>query len=67
MLKAKINGIRVFFSEVIMEMKKATWPTREELIRSTVVVIMSLVLLSIYIGVCDKVLITILRFVIPAG
>ena len=48
-------------------MKKATWPTKQELISSTIVVIISIVLLSAYIGVCDKILITILRFVIPGG
>jgi len=56
MLKARIESTRVFFDEVVAEMKKTTWPTRQELISSTMVVIYSLVLLSAYILVCDDIL-----------
>ena len=67
MIKSRIAGVRTFFSEVMMEVRKASWPTRKELISSTMVVLVSVVLLSVYIGVCDKILISILRFLIPSG
>ena len=67
MIKSRIAGVRTFFGEVMMEVRKASWPTRKELISSTMVVIVSVVLLSVYIGVCDKILISILRFLIPSG
>ena len=45
-----------FFSQVKLEMKKVAWPTRQELISSTIVVLISTLLLAAYIGVCDVVL-----------
>ncbi len=50
------NKIKQFFSEVISEMKKVSWPSRQELIGSTVVVITLVAILSLYIGVVDAVI-----------
>ncbi len=52
MLK-KIQG---FGSEVRAEMQKVTWPTREELIGSTSVVLVTMALLSAFIGAADFIL-----------
>ena len=48
-----IGKIRNFFLEVKAEMNKVTWPTREELVGSTGVVLMTMVILSAFIGVTD--------------
>ena len=45
-----------FFNDVKLEMGKVSWSTRDELIGSTIVVIVSLAILSIFIGVCDVLL-----------
>ncbi|MDD5174439.1 MAG: preprotein translocase subunit SecE [Candidatus Omnitrophota bacterium] len=45
-----------FFNDVKLEMGKVSWSTRDELIGSTIVVIVSLAVLSIFIGVCDALL-----------
>lgn len=47
------NKIFGFFNDVKLEMGKVSWSTRDELIGSTIVVIVSLVILSIFIGICD--------------
>jgi preprotein translocase subunit SecE len=47
---AKISN---FISEVTVELKKVSWPTRSELIGSTIVVIISVAVLSMFIGICD--------------
>lgn len=47
---AKISN---FISEVTVELKKVSWPTRNELIGSTIVVIISVAAMSLFIGVCD--------------
>ena len=65
-LKQGFDQVRVFLDEVVAEMKKSTWPERQELIESTVVVIVSLLLLAVYVGVCDKILVTLLRWIIPS-
>ncbi len=51
-----IQKVRIFFSEVRAEMQKVTWPTREELIGSTGIVLMLMFLLSSFIGATDFVL-----------
>ena len=48
-----IKKVQNFFSEVRAEMGKVTWPTREELIGSTGVVLMTMFILSAFIGVAD--------------
>jgi len=47
------NKVTGFFKEVKLEMAKVTWPNRDELIGSTVIVLVSLGMLSAFIGVCD--------------
>ena len=50
------NKIANFFKDVKIEMIKVSWPTRDELIGSTVIVLISLAILSAFIGVCDIIL-----------
>jgi len=45
-----------FIGQVKIEMKKVAWPTRAELISSTIVVITATLLLGVFIGICDLVL-----------
>ena len=42
-----------FVKEVIAELKKVTWPTREETIKLTVVVIVLSFLVGAFIGILD--------------
>lgn len=43
-----------FLHEVIAELKKVTWPTREETVKLTVVVIIISVLVGAFIGGLDS-------------
>ena len=45
-----------FFNGIKMEMAKVSWSTKDELIGSTTVVLISLAILAIFIGICDLVL-----------
>ena len=54
----------VFISEVGEELKKSAWPTRPELLESTVMVIVSVVMLAVFVGVCDLVLMRLLKLVV---
>jgi preprotein translocase subunit SecE len=66
-LRDAIQAIRIFMSDVSLEMKKSTWPDRQELMSSTVVIITSVVIMSVVVGISDKVLITLLRLLLPRG
>ncbi len=48
-----MQKIREFFREVTMEMKKVIYPNREELIGSTWVVIITVVIVSFFLGIVD--------------
>jgi preprotein translocase subunit SecE len=50
------NKFTNFFKDIKLEMAKVSWPNKDELIGSTVIVIVSLAILSVFIGVCDVVL-----------
>ncbi len=50
------QGVRSYLRETQFEMRKVVWPTREETIRTTLVVILVVVLLSIVLGLIDIIL-----------
>ena len=62
-LSDSLLSVRNFLGEVRNELKKSTWPTRNELLESTAVVILSVVLFSVFVGVSDTLLVTVLRLV----
>lgn len=51
-----VARVKQFAQDVQIEMKKVTWPTREELRGSTVVVIVTVIICSILVGVVDRIL-----------
>ena len=50
------RATREYIHETQFEMRKVVWPTREETIRTTLVVILVVVVLSIVLGVIDIIL-----------
>ncbi|MFH0879577.1 MAG: preprotein translocase subunit SecE [Lentisphaerota bacterium] len=63
-IKEFINGIRNFVGEVRAELKKCSWPNRSELIDSTVVVIVSVLIIGVFVGASDIILQNLLKLVI---
>jgi len=63
-LQSFFEGVRTFFDDVAMEMKKSSWPDRDELVSSTVVVIVSALIISAFVGVSDFVLHRLLRWLL---
>ena len=53
-----------FIAEVGEELRKSAWPTRPELLESTVMVIVSVVMLAVFVGVCDLVLMRLLKLIV---
>ena len=51
-----ISKIQNFFGEVLAEMKKVSWVTRQELLDSTLVVLASSLLLGVFVAAIDYVL-----------
>ena len=51
-----MDRTREFFKEVRVESARVSWPTREELRGSTMVVIVMVLLVSVFLFVVDRVL-----------
>ena len=47
------RSVRLFASELVAELQKASWPTRSELKDSTIVVIVACILLGLFTSITD--------------
>jgi preprotein translocase subunit SecE len=54
-----------FLREVKIELKKVTWPTRKQTMASTVVVVVLVMIFSLFLGLVDMGLSSIVRGVLP--
>jgi preprotein translocase subunit SecE len=52
-LNIMLNKVKEFFREVKVELKKVVFPTREELVGSTWVVIITVFVISMFLGIID--------------
>ena len=59
-----VSTLRTFLEEVKVELLKCSWPTRKELFGQSVVVIISVIILGAFVGLCDVVNMNLLRFII---
>jgi len=57
------NKFSNFIKDVKMEMIKVSWPNKNELIGSTAIVLISLAILSLFIGICDIILSKIINII----
>jgi len=63
-LMQSIGSLKGFIGEVKVELLKCSWPSRKELFGSSVVVIVSVIILGAFVGVCDLVNMNLLKFII---
>ncbi|MDO8445131.1 MAG: preprotein translocase subunit SecE [Deltaproteobacteria bacterium] len=48
-----IDKARDYFKEVMVELKRVTWPSKKETMAATWVVIITVIILSIFLGIVD--------------
>ena len=58
--------LKTFLHEVTVEAKKVSWPTREEVVATTVVVIAASFVFGIFLYLCDVVFFRMVDWVIKA-
>jgi len=58
------ENLRTFVEEVKVELVKCSWPSRKELFGQSVVVIVAVIILGAFVGLCDVVNMNLLRFII---
>jgi preprotein translocase subunit SecE len=59
-----MNRIKIFFSEVSIEMKKVSWPKWDELKGSTWVVVSFSIIISAFLFFIDRILSTVMQVVL---
>jgi preprotein translocase subunit SecE len=52
-LPAVVDRVSTYLREVRVEMSRVEWPTRTELIRMSIVVLVVLLVVAVYLGLCD--------------
>jgi len=57
-----MNKLITFLRDVQLELKRVTWPNKDQIMSATVVVIVATLILSAYLGVVDKLFSVLLRF-----
>ena len=65
--QSPLKRLQNYLHEVVLEMKRSTWPNRRALVMHTVVVIVGVMLLGLYVGISDTVLEFCLRWLVPRG
>ena len=56
------NKISTFLQAVKTEMKKVSWPNRARIIRSTLIVVVTIIVFGLFIGGIDFMFFEVLRF-----
>ncbi len=59
-----ITKTQQFFKEVKIEFKKVAWPSRKQTIQSTIVVIILVIIISIFLGLVDFGLSSLIKLVL---
>jgi preprotein translocase subunit SecE len=62
-----VARVKEFVQDVLAEFRKVSWPSRQELINSTVVVIVVTVVLSLFLGGVDIVLARAVEWILGGG
>ena len=61
------DTLRTFFDEVVIELKKSSWPTWQELRESTIIVSIAIMALSICVAIYDFVFLRIISILTHLG
>ena len=62
-----MSRLRRFLNEAWSELKKVSWPTREQVRNLTVLVFVVSFAVGVYITVLDNVFIQVVRLLVPSG
>ena len=52
-MKDWFNNVKTFLSEVVLELKKVTWPPKREVYGTTLVVIVTVIVFGLYLYILD--------------
>ena len=59
-----LRKVREFFHDVLVEFRRVSWPTRKDVLGSTSVVIVMVLVLAVFLAVVDHALTWLVRLVL---
>jgi len=62
-----LNKVQKYLNETAAELQKMTWPSKEEMIGSTIITVVFSIIMSIFIGIVDWILGAIVRSIFTSG
>jgi preprotein translocase subunit SecE len=62
-----IMQMRTFLAEVAAELKKSSWPTRKELVDSTIVVVITVLAMGVFVALADVIFVKLIGLLTHAG
>ena len=62
-----MEKVTKFLKEVVAELRKVTWPSKDELIGSTIVTIVVSVIVAVFIGIVDRILTLLIQTIFGTG
>ena len=62
-----MEKFKKFLKEVVAELRKVTWPTKDELIGSTIVTVVVSIVVAVFIGIVDRILTIVIQLIFGTG
>ncbi|MBU0983010.1 MAG: preprotein translocase subunit SecE [candidate division Zixibacteria bacterium] len=62
-----MKKIEKYLKETMAELRKMTWPSKDELIGSTIVTVVVSVIVAAFIGIVDRILLLVVQAVFGKG
>ncbi|MCS7047761.1 MAG: preprotein translocase subunit SecE [Verrucomicrobiae bacterium] len=59
--------VREFIDEVVTELKRSQWPTRKELVDSTLLVLVLMLVLGLFVSLVDVVFVRVIQWLTGAA
>ena len=62
-----LEKLTKYWKETVGELRKMSWPTRQELTGSTIVVVVVSLIVAVFIGIVDRFLVLIVKTIFGSG
>ena len=62
-----LEKVKKYLKETVAELRKMSWPTRQELTGSTIVVVVVSLIVAVFIGIVDRILVQIVKTIFGVG
>jgi len=62
-----VEKVKQYLKDTMGELRKMSWPTKDELIGSTIVTVVVSVIISVFIGAVDRILVLLMQAIFGSG